>query len=445
MKAILICPAERRNIAALPENVPLATVPILGKMLVEYWLEYLGALGAKEVLILAADRPEQVRALIGDGARWGLRVAVIPESRELTAAEARKKYRNGSDDGWLPAPDDARLMDSLPRLPEFPLFTSFAGWFKAAMQWLPHAATPDRIGVRQIKPGVWVGLHTQVSPDAKLRAPCWLGENVRVGSGAVIGPMAVVEDGALIQPGAKIHRSIVGPKTFVGSHTDIRRSIAWGDALASWKLDSCLKVSDAFLLCPLEPRQSAFVPSSLPARAAALAVMLLTLPLAVLAMLKAKLRGLPALRLQIAARPGADDAMPTPVRRLVYCELAGVSGWFRRWPQLWKIALGQFCWIGNRPVNPRRATKWSNDFERLWLAAPVGLISLADAEGCNDGSGAEAHAYASYYAAQPSRRLDWTILGQAVFLFASGIPYAQAREKIAGAFKRKIVEEGHAH
>lgn len=445
MKAILICPAERNPVAALAENAPLATVPVLGKMLVEYWLEYLGALGAKEVLILAADRPGQVRALVGDGARWGLRIAVIPESRELTVAEAREKYRNDSDAGWLPAPDDARLMDSLPRLPGFLLFTSFAGWFRAAVEWLPHAATPDRIGVRQIKPGVWVGRHTQVPPDAELRAPCWLGENVRVGSGAVIGPMAVVEDRALIQPGAKIIRSIVGPQTFVGRQTDIRRSIAWGGTLASWRLESCVKVSDAFLLCPLAPRQPAFAPSSLPARAAALAAMMLTLPLAALMMLRAKLSGLPALRWQIAACPGADAGMPTPGRRLVYCELGGVSGWFRRWPQLWKIAVGQFRWIGNRPVNPRRAAKWSNDFERLWLAAPVGLISLADAEDCNDRSSAEAHAYASYYAAQPSRRLDWTIFGQTVFLFACGIPYAQAREKIADAFKRKILEAGHAH
>jgi hypothetical protein len=444
MKAILICPTERKNVAALAENIPLATVPILGKMLVEYWLEHLATLGAKEVLILAADRPEQVRALVGDGARWGLRMVVIPEIRELTAAEARKKYRNGAAAGWLPAPDDARLMDSLPRFPEIPMFISYADWFTATMQWLPHAATPDRIGVRQIKPGVWVGLHTQVSPDAKLRAPCWIGENVRVGCGAVVGPMAVIEDKALIQPGAKIFRSIVGPQTFVGKHTDVGRSIAWGGTLASWKLDSCLKVSDAFLLCPLAPRQPVFSPVHLPARAAALAVLLLTLPLAVLAILKAKLRGLPALRLQIAVRPGIDDGISSFGRRLVYCELAGVSGWFRRWPQLWNIAVGHFRWIGNRPVNPRRAAKWSNEFERLWLAAPVGLISLADVEGCNDFSSAEAHAYASYYAAQSSRRLDWAILRQAVFLFAFGISYPQAREQIARAFGRKVVEEGHA-
>src|SRR6266403_2085093 len=47
--------------------------------------------GALQVLVLATDRVDQVRARIGDGARWGLRVAVITETRELTPAEARSK------------------------------------------------------------------------------------------------------------------------------------------------------------------------------------------------------------------------------------------------------------------------------------------------------------------------------------------------------------------
>ena len=73
MKALLICPAKRHSVAALAETVPLALLPMLGKPLLECWLEYLALLGAREISILADDRPEEIRGFVGDGARWGLR------------------------------------------------------------------------------------------------------------------------------------------------------------------------------------------------------------------------------------------------------------------------------------------------------------------------------------------------------------------------------------
>src|SRR5437773_8987868 len=129
MKSILICPAERPALAKLAEAAPLATLPILGESLLEYWLEHQATFGAKEVRVLAADRPEQVRAHVGDGGRWGLRIEVLPESRELTVVEARAKYRQGATGNWLPDPDDIVLLDRLPGLPQHNLLSSYAEWF----------------------------------------------------------------------------------------------------------------------------------------------------------------------------------------------------------------------------------------------------------------------------------------------------------------------------
>src|SRR5258706_3004295 len=100
MKALLICPAVRENVAALAETAPLANLPVFGRSLVEHWLEHLALLGAKEVCILATDRPEQVRTRVGDGARWGIPVEVFPEIRELTPAAARVKNL-GANTAWL--------------------------------------------------------------------------------------------------------------------------------------------------------------------------------------------------------------------------------------------------------------------------------------------------------------------------------------------------------
>ena len=252
MKALLICPDERTGVTALEELAPLCSVPMLDKSLVEYWLAHLATLGATEVLVLVTDRADQVRAELGGGARWGLRVMVQPEKRELTLEEARAKHQ-GDQTKWLPAPNEVILLDHLPNLPQLPLFTSYADWFAATRALLPRALTPDRIGVREVKAGVWVGLHAHVAAGAKLIAPCWVGERAWIEAGATIGPNAVLEREVFIARGAEVSQSIIGPKTFVGQFTEIRNSIAWGSTLVNWERDSCLKVPDAFLLCSREP------------------------------------------------------------------------------------------------------------------------------------------------------------------------------------------------
>ncbi|HSY16745.1 MAG TPA: sugar transferase [Candidatus Acidoferrales bacterium] len=434
MKALLICPAASENIAALAETAPLANLPVFGRGVVEHWLAHLASLGAGEVFILATDRPEQVRALVGDGNRWGLRVEVIPEIRELTPGEAQAKYR-GENDAWLAAPDNAVLMDHLPDAPEFPMFTSYAGMFKALQNWLPRAGTmADRIGVHEIKPGVWTGLHTHISPQAELRAPCWIGDNVSIGQGAIIGPAAILENNCVVEPGAEISHGVVGTETFAGKFTEIHNSIALGNTLVNWDLGSTVKVPDDFLLCSLGRREPALVPGNFFSRFIAVLALFLTLPIALLPMLRAKFRGLPVLRPRLAVRPHVSGAVPMPGDTLVYHELTGAPGWLRRWPQLWNVARGDFAWIGNRPLNPKQAARLTNDFERLWLTAPIGLISLADAEGCADCFKILTRAHASFYAAQANWRLDWRIFTRAVFLLVTGTPYSQANEWLARLF-----------
>src|SRR5689334_20414629 len=94
MKALIICPDESSEAKPLSESCPLMNLPLLGKRVIEHWIEHLAASTKKykEISILATDRPEQVRALIGDGERWGLTIEVIPEKRELTPDEAWRKY-----------------------------------------------------------------------------------------------------------------------------------------------------------------------------------------------------------------------------------------------------------------------------------------------------------------------------------------------------------------
>lgn len=246
MKSILICPSERPGVPILGTADPLCSVPMLGQGLLEYWLSYLACGGAKEVLVLASDRADQVQALVGDGSRWGLKVEVAAKMRELTVEEARSQYGSGGP---------INVMDHFPELPDRPLFTSYGDWFAALQEWMPRARTPDRAGARELRPGVWVGLHCHISSSAYLCPPCWLGDHVYVGSVATIGPGSILENGAFIEPKARVLDSLVGADTFVGRYVQLKDSIALGDILINWKTSVDAKVRDEFLLCSLRPRQ----------------------------------------------------------------------------------------------------------------------------------------------------------------------------------------------
>lgn len=251
MKTLLICPAIRPAVPQLAESGPLATTPILGECLVVHWVEHLAALGARQIQVVVADRPDHVRAALGDGARWGVQIEVIAARLEPTPAEAAHRYRPVGALDWLPAPYDVVRMNYLPGSPDQPLFDSYASWFAAILAWLPRALTPARVRVSELRPGIWVGRRAHISPKAELIAPCWIGDQVFVEPGAVVGPGAILEDRSVVEEDVRVTQSWVGPDTFVGPMTSVSSSLAWSSTLTNWRSDSSLHVRDPFLLCSL--------------------------------------------------------------------------------------------------------------------------------------------------------------------------------------------------
>lgn len=255
MKSVLICPTVCSSVPLLARRLPLVMQPYFGRTLLDYWLEHLACAGVSHVTVLAADHLDLVRALVRNGERWGLKAEVWREPRHRTAALVRAEFRSQDepDADWLPEPEDVAVLDHFPGRPGAPLFQSYPGWFKALQDFLPRAAGPHRIGVREIKPGIWAALRARVSPLAQLRAPCWIGERAQIGPRCIIGPEAIIEDGALVDSDCEIAFSVVGPQTFVGKWTEVRHSLAWGDGLLNWRNGSFVSVPDPFLLCALGP------------------------------------------------------------------------------------------------------------------------------------------------------------------------------------------------
>lgn len=408
MKAILICPGESSESAFFRQTVPLALCPILGRTALDRTLADLAKRGATEVTLLAADRPHLVREAVHDGKAWGFKhIEVITVSRRPSIDEARKLIKS---DGWLPAPHDVSLVTPWPDQPDVKWKDS-ALWFESLMTHLSDAGS-NGVGMREVLPGVWIAINARVSSDAKLIAPCWIGQNTVISPNAIIGPRAVVESSAFIDEGVEIRDSFVGPATFAGAFIELRHSLAWGRHLLDWESSSLTEVTDAFLLGDMHRQRLRLNHGYWIGRLTAIAAMFLTIGILLVSWWRAGRKGLPMFTTRRVVRaPVSLDA--AALNTTLCTQLNGVNGFWKRWPELWKIATGHFEWIGNRPLTPEQAADLKSEFERLWLSVPAGFISLADAVGCwEEPFGDEARAHAAYYAAHAGWRAEALVLGR---------------------------------
>lgn len=403
MHVLLICPTTRPAVPALTRQRPLVLTPCLGHTPLEHALTALADAGAKQVTILATDRPAEVRKAVGRGEAWGLKIDVVPEATELSRDQARAKYGTGPA-----APAQILTLDELPQLPNRPLWAGYRPWFETLHAFVSQALR-HRVGMREIQPGVWVGLRSRIAPDAKLTGPVWIGANVWIGPQATIGPHTIIEDDCYVDESATVAGSVIGPHTYVGAMTEVRNSFAWGADLLNLDTGSVVTVPDRFLLSAAGPPVVAPV-VSWPARLLALVIAVLTCPVVAVAWWRCRGTGQPLFATCAFVRGGGMGGRGTGA----YRELPVFRGWWRRWPQLGNVARGEFAWVGNRPLTPAQAAELQGDFEQLWLAVPTGLFSLADALGCREVVTEEARVHASFFAVDPGRhkcaRVLWRLV-----------------------------------
>jgi acetyltransferase-like isoleucine patch superfamily enzyme len=391
-RVILICPDQRPALEAITGGVPLALAIYLGKPLIDHALDGLVSQGVTDVLLLASDRPSDMRAYVGDGSAWGIQVRISPESSELTAAEAAVRHASFEQDTIL-------TLDSLPQAPDIPVILNADSWHRSRAALLPLLAA-KQIGAREISPGIWCGLKARVHNSAILHAPCWIGSNTMVGQQAIVGPHGYVESDSVIDAHATVENSTVGSRTYLGSMTHLGDSVAAGPVLVNWRNGSQTRLTDAFLLSRLDPPQEAL--SSPLGRLLALLTLILTSPLLLLALCHRPWRVE-----RVAVLPSGPGE---PLRTVTYHEMPALPGSLRRWPCLWRVVTGDFVWTGNPPLSPEEAGLLDGEFERLWLQAGPGIFTAPEAEGCAAPWDDSARAHAALFACQPTSAWNRKIL-----------------------------------
>jgi NDP-sugar pyrophosphorylase family protein len=106
MQAVILAGGVAQRMRPLTEATPKYLLEVAGKPFADHQLAWLAGAGVQEVVLCIGHLGERIRDHVGDGSRWGLRVAYVDEGARLRGTAGA--LRLASSEGAL-APEFAVL------------------------------------------------------------------------------------------------------------------------------------------------------------------------------------------------------------------------------------------------------------------------------------------------------------------------------------------------
>ena len=443
----------------LPEDHPTALLPLGCQTLAEQLMAHLAQAAILDVELVACDQPEALRALLGDGSRWGLRLhwhlmkdpahpyAVLDRlalrgARRLVLGHADRcppvatllRLAQGEQwlvragegqapawSGWgsvvpqrLPASCaglDAAALDALARAGGWPLRLHGGDEglaLDSADALLQAQAEADEVPASWIRrPWGAMSPLAHVDERATLVGPLRIGPGCVIERGAQLGPRVVLGRDVVVSAGTRLDHCVVLPGSYIGAGLTLSHAVVNGPRVRHlrWGVESRMAEADALLL-DLAPRRAAR--GSAAGRALAALALLAVGPALLAHRAWRALRGRapdwalrPAVSGPVDGRPGLGEV---PLRRATPGAARGAHAWALA-AGLLDVLLGRRAWIG---VRPRSAGEWyalRPEWQRLLAGRPIGLLH-APAWSDDPALHAEACAAADVFASvlTPARR-----------------------------------------
>ncbi|MEV4636649.1 glucose-1-phosphate thymidylyltransferase [Actinoplanes sp. NPDC049548] len=100
MKALVLAGGNGTRLRPFTYSLPKQLVPVANKPILVHCLENIRDIGVSEVGIIVGDQAAQIRAVVGDGSRYGIKVTYIPQAAPLGLAHCVGIARDflGDDD-----------------------------------------------------------------------------------------------------------------------------------------------------------------------------------------------------------------------------------------------------------------------------------------------------------------------------------------------------------
>src|SRR5919202_4245917 len=146
MKAIIPSGGAGTRLRPITHTSAKQLVPVANKPILFYALESIAAAGIVDVGMIVGDTADEVRAAVGDGERWGLRVTYLPQDQPRGLAHCVLMARDFlGDDDFVMYLGDNLLGEGVAEFVE-----TFAAERAAARILLAHVPDPQRYGVAEL-------------------------------------------------------------------------------------------------------------------------------------------------------------------------------------------------------------------------------------------------------------------------------------------------------
>jgi len=438
MRAILVATGESPEMTAFRDQWPTALLPLLDRPWIQHVVEQLAAQGFTELDIVLSHLPGQVRALLGDGRRWGVTI------RCHLASDAARPFRairalglpNGDEPvllAWadrIPTtrPADDRPVDGRPLLycregvwtgwawvpcPELGQIPPDADEAEVAAQLLdaPGARTVEVAGMldatscdgllaaqraamagfvpglmldaREVEPGVWLSRNVSIHPTARIAPPVYLGEDCQIGEGVQFGPGAVLGRGCVVDSRCTIAEAIIFPSSYVGRGLELVDAIVDRNRLVHARLGAAVAIDDDFLLGNLSDGRFHRLATDIVSRLSASVLLAMAAPilLATACVVKLTRRGPALIAREVVRLPATTEPSRWRTFRLLSFDAAPRSGpadiLLRVLPGLINVVRGDLRVVGLPPRSSDEIRNMADDSRVLYLHSKAGLITEA--------------------------------------------------------------------
>ncbi|MEM7252242.1 MAG: hypothetical protein AAF493_12535 [Pseudomonadota bacterium] len=432
-RVVLFDPASIAGLEPVVERRALALLPVGGKPVVQYWLERLTMVGIERVDIALRYRPEQVRALVGTGERWGIDVCVATVTDALSDAVVAspddgvmaislasvpvsgfEQWWSGlgsagpTDDG---GPVQVWLGDkviSAPKNAVLPIDSLTALWEVNMLAMDDGLSDPNPPGFA-IASGQRFGLSVRIHRSTRLSSPCRIGDETHIADDVHIGSRVSVGAGCIVETASHLQDCVICDGTFVGSHSEIRNAVVDGRLIYHVDLASATWVDDPLILGERDERR----PGGLLAQTCAALLLVLLLPVVGLSMLRRLLGAAPFWQRESVAVPvGRSFDGSFRYRSIEFLTLNSRHPIRRKIPWLWQAMTGAVGLVGIRPKLDDQAElpEWGSDLR----GKTPGVVSLADIQVARDNLASPEQMLIadSFYLATRSRWTDAVLIAR---------------------------------
>ena len=186
---------------------------VVAKSWAEHLLDWCQTQGATAVKILDHFHDEAlVRGHLGDGARWGFRLAYEGAGRFASREDAVRRNR-----AFAAGDGDVRVVwgPVFPHRGEWTRVDSLRAWFDLNFRVLADPADRTLPGYSS-EPGVSIGENVMIKTRADVRRPVALGDNVRIEDGVTLAGDVIVGAGTFVERDCFLRRAVVFSHGYLG-------------------------------------------------------------------------------------------------------------------------------------------------------------------------------------------------------------------------------------